>query len=390
MIAGGVPVTPFNVVLEQRHLNEAATLASLETFARAGRLYSEFAAHRGRSFIGVLNDEFTLFVGALQGRPFVDTSGRRVFLSSAPDRPRGKRTCDLMLRLLYSIAIDVEELYGVNIDWRRYRGIPNNVLDTIKILGGPYRAMRFRRVHRVKHTTRKVVGLPDEQFALLLRQAYARWGDVVAEGDVVYGASPEQMRGALFFRNLAILCVLRYAGSRRSEVAYVEFGDIDPDAQTIRLVTKGHGGEGGERLPVIMFPLVYDAIRIYAARYRPVPAGATRVDRQRVFLSHSLRNYGHPIGAQSVRAVIDTLRPALDPPWNETLTPHMLRHSFGYDLQRHSGQAAVVTNMRHASILSSAPYGAGPEIFADELLPPLNSKIEEMFAQAGLSEAASE
>jgi site-specific recombinase XerD len=98
-----------------------------------------------------------------------------------------------------------------------------------------------------------------------------------------------------------------------------------------------------------------------------------------------VRNYSDPIGPQTVRAIIDVLRPALDSPWDEIASPHVLRHSFGYDLQKYGGPLAVTANMRHASIESSEPYAAPAQIFAEELFSGVNSKLDEMFARAGLS-----
>ena len=93
---------------------------------------------------------------------------------------------------------------------------------------------------------------------------------------------------------------------------------------------------------------------------------------------------GIPSIGESVRAIISTLRTALDPPWNTTLRPHMLRHAFGYELQKFAGTAAVVSGMRHASIRSSDSYIAGPEVWADDVVPTANERIEHLLEQAGL------
>jgi site-specific recombinase XerD len=125
---------------------------------------------------------------------------------------------------------------------------------------------------------------------------------------------------------------------------------------------------------------------MYLTRFRPIVHDAPREDQHFLFLSHSVQNYGQQLSDQSVRALVNSLRPALLPPWNQLLTPHMLRHAFGYDLQKHGGPAAVVTNMRHASSRSGEPYAAGPEVFADALLLKSNTMIEQLLAEAGLLE----
>jgi integrase len=378
IMAGGIPVIPINVALQRRQSDTGATRASLDTYVRAGRLYCEFAAHRGQSLIGITNEEFSWFKNALQGSPFPNAAGAHVKLSGE----RGRRTTDLMLTLIYSIAADIEEIYEVSFDWRRYRHIPNELISVIRSSRGFSHTRSFPRVHKVSWTAPKVMGLPDEQFRKLLRAAHARWGNQIPEGDAAFAKNPESQRGALFYRNAAILSVLRYAGGRRSEVTPIELNDIDALKGLLYLVTKGHGNE---RLPVLLFPALNDITSLYVERFRPsedrIPIG----DRALVFLSHSLRNYGGRLTAQSVRAIIDALRPALDSPWDEIVTPHTLRHAFAYELQTYGGPAAVTTNMRHASVISSDAYVAELESIADELLMPANENLERMFEQAGVS-----
>lgn len=383
LMAGGIPVTPINLVLQERQVNEGATQASIETYVRAARLYVEFCAHRQQSLLAISNEEFRWFKDALLGQPFPDVQGAQVYLPGK----REKRTADLMLTLLYSITADISERYGVSFDWRRYKGLPESVAGTKVSFTSisRSRSWRFPRSHRFKWAAPKVLGLPDDQFACLLRTAYDRWGKEISDGDLAYAEKPETQRGALFYRNLAILLVLRCAGSRRSEVVELRFDDIDRKKALIYLTTKGHR-TGRGLLPVLMIPWVEKVIWYYATHYRPVVADMSAEDQQSVFLSHSVQNYGKPISDESVRAMLDTLRPALDAPWNELLAPHMLRHSYGYDLQKLLGPGAIAPNMRHASIRSIDPYIAGVETFADELVEPENDKLERFFKEAGLLE----
>lgn len=383
LMAGGVPVTPVNVALLRRQRDRGATGQSLEAYLRAAQLYVEFGAHLGRSIINVTDAEFNRFKDALQGLSFRDSRGEWVRLGGK--RVRGKRTADLMLSLLYSLAGDIETLYRVRFDWRRYAWAPDPLdgrAAELSLLSS--RLKPLGRVHAIKWIKPKVLGLPDDQFAKLLQAARDRWGGVIADGDVAFAPDPEARCGALFYRNVAILLVLRYEGGRRSEVVHLTLADLDPANSVIRLVTKGRGGENGERLPVVLLPHVSDFVLHYADRFRPAPRGGAEGGAA-IFRSHSVRNYGEPIGPQTVRAVVGVLRPALDPPWDEITRPHVLRHSFAYDLQKHGGPLAVTANMRHASIESSEPYAARAENFAEELLAGAGSKLEEMFAKAGLS-----
>lgn len=380
LIAGGVPVTPINVALARRKLHKGATEESLNTYFRAGRVYAEFCAHLERSIVDITNSDFCLFKDALLGKPFFNSNGESVQLIGEKDR--GARTADLMISLLYSVFKDIEELYDVRFDWLRYRGLPPEILSSLQAIGGKRHSIGSPRTHHIKWTPRKVMGLPDEQFALLIEAAAKRWEDTIPDGDMAFNDDPESQRGALYLRNVAILLVMRFEGSRRSEVTYINLDDLDRVNKKLYLVTKGHGGEFGERLPVLLFPFVDKIIWRYVTRYRPV--SQPDEENKRLFLSHSVRNYGQPISPQTVRKLIDTLKVELDPPWNQLLTPHTLRHSFGYHLQKLSGEAAVTANMRHASSASGAPYAAGVEVFADELLEELNADLERVLTQARL------
>jgi len=383
IIAGGIPITPINLVLQERQVNEGATRASIETYVRAAHLYVEFCAHRHQSILDISNEEFRWFKDALLGQLFPDAKGTQVHLKGK----RGKRTADLMLTLLYSITADISERYGVSFDWRRYKGMPESVVGTTINLSNlsRSRSWRFPRSHRFKWAAPKILGLPDEQFVCLLRATYDRWGKTIADGDLSYAEEPANQRGALFYRNLAILLVLRCAGSRRSEVIELRFDDIDRKKSLIYLTTKGHR-VGRGLLPVLMIPWVENVIWRYITHYRPVVSDATLEDQQSIFLSHSVRNYGERISGGSVGAMLDILSPSLDSPWDKLLTPHTLRHAYGYDLQKFLGLGGIAPNMRHASIRSIDPYIAGIEAFTDELVAPENEKLERYLKQAGLLE----
>jgi integrase len=379
LLAGNVPVTPLNIIFKWRRERKGATQSSLSSYARAGKLYVEFAAHRGRSLVDVTNEEFRWFTQALQGRHFLDENGRQQLLCGA----RGPRTADTMIALLYSLAADLQEIYQIRFDWYRYRGVPVELVEYVRALGGRSRTNTFRRAHRVPYTPRKVVALPDSEFERLLLAARQKWGDIITDGDTAFAEEPEGLRGALFYRNLGILLTLRFEGARRSEPPFITLDDLDRENSRIYLVTKGHGGAEGKKLPVLLHPLVESAIWVYATKYRPA-TDENSVKGYPVFVSHSTRNYGQRISAQTVRKIVDALRDSLTPPWDELVSPHTLRHSFASDLQKLGGAAAVVVNMRHASYRSLKPYGASPEIFADELLASGHERLTGLLSGFGI------
>lgn len=375
LVAGGIPVLPINLIFTRRRQFQFAPDTTLVSLAHAAQYYVEFCAHRGYGLLDVAHEEFTTFQNALLGEPFKDAEGSLVYLSGS--RQRSRRRVDHILQLLYGIAADITEVYGETFDWQRYKGSP---APQGKGRGGKKARQGSRRVHTVRWECTKITGLPDEQFVKLLQAAKSRWGDQISGGDQAHAADPERQRGALFYRNVALLFVLRYAGSRRAEANQLRIADIDRAQHLLHLVTKGHHGQ---HLPVVLYEAVEQAIWLYVTRFRPWEA-APLEEQDAVFLSHSVRNYGQRLTAESVRALIDTLRPALDPPWNEQLTPHMLRHAFGYELQKMGGPALVTANMRHASLQSGDAYAAGAEVFVDEILSTGNARILRLINQANL------
>jgi integrase len=379
IMAGGCPVTPLNVALKRRRETHGATDASLGVYVRGARLLSEFAAHRGRALIDLTNEDFQWFTNALKGKPFLDKDGRQVFLTGS----RCARTADLMIAVNYSLAQDMQEVYGVRFDWYRFGGAPLELVELIRAIGGKRGAGHFRRAHRVPYTPKKIRGLPDAEFERMLRAAFGIWGDTIVDGDVAFSDDAEAQRGALFYRNLGILLTLRFAGARRSEPTFIQPEDVDRENSRLYLVTKGHGGEQGKKLPVLLHPVVDKVIWVYITKYRPVTVKNSEKGYP-VFVSHSTRNYGERVTDQTVRKIIDRLRDSLTPPWDKLVSPHTLRHSYASDLQKHGGETAVVVNMRHASFSSLTPYSASPEIFADELSVSGETKLTSLLSDLGI------
>jgi integrase len=222
----------------------------------------------------------------LLGDPFPDVSGSWASLSGK----RGRRTADLMLTLLYSLATDIAERYDVTFDWLRYKG------ELGRKQHASHSLFQTHRTHSIRWIPRKVLSLPDEEFVRLLRSAHQRWGDLVADGDIAWADDPEVQRGALFFRNLALLLILRCAGSRRSEVVQVRLEDIDRAASLLYLPTKGHRIEEGRHVPVLLYPWVRDAVWNYITRFRPLihrepgSQASSPLDHSFLFASHSVQN----------------------------------------------------------------------------------------------------
>lgn len=379
IIAGGMPVTPLNVALKLKVEERGATEASVETYSRAGQLYLEFAAKRERSLIDVTDEEFRWFVQALQGRPFPGGGGQQQTLPGE----RGARTANLMVTLIYSLAAEVQNLYGVKFDWYRYRGVPNELVDIVRAVGGHKRAKMFRRAHRVPHTPRKVLPLPQAEFEKMILAAHKRWGTIISDGDAAHAENPEQQRGALFCRNVAILFTMRYGGARRSEPRFITLDDVDRERSLLWLVTKGHGGEKGERLSVVLHPLVEKLIWLYVTKFQPVTE-ENSVKGYPVFVSHGTADYGRKISSQCVRKIFDVLRPSLTPPWNKLATPHSLRHSHSIDLQQNTNEAGTVINMRWVSLSSLDAYRAASTHFVGELTATANTKLSGLLLRLGL------
>ncbi len=378
LVAGGAPVLPINLILTRKKRFQLAPDTTLASVANAAQYYVEFCAHRHYGLLDVSHEEFTAFQNALLGEPFKNAEGKLVHLSGS--RNRSSRRVDHIIQLLYGIAADIAEVYGEIFDWQRYKGSPSPQPHVM--VGGRTRARHgSRRVHAEKWERTKITGLPDEQFVKLLQAAKTRWGEYVTPADRAHVDDPEKQRGALFYRNVALLFVLRYAGCRRAEANPLRIADIDRTKHLIHLVTKGHHGQ---RLPVVLYEPVEQAIWLYVTRFRPLVDTIPSDEQDAVFLSHSSRNYGRRLTGESIRALIDTLRGALDPPWDEQLTPHMLRHAFGYELQKMGGTYLVTANMRHASLQSGEAYAGGAEVFVDEILAAGNAGIIRLIAGANL------
>ena len=104
ILAGGVPIVPFNTALRYRARQDGATRKSLAAYARAGALYTTYCAHKGVSLLDIANDEFPSFVDGLLGLKFRNAGEEFVHLDG---RARSRSSADLYLALLHSLTGDV-------------------------------------------------------------------------------------------------------------------------------------------------------------------------------------------------------------------------------------------------------------------------------------------
>jgi hypothetical protein len=95
ILAGGVPVVPFNTALRHRARHEGATLKSLAAYARAAALYTAYCAHQQVGLLDVANDEFPSFVDGLLGLKFREASGQLVYLEMVASARDVALTCTL-------------------------------------------------------------------------------------------------------------------------------------------------------------------------------------------------------------------------------------------------------------------------------------------------------
>lgn len=382
LFAGGVPVTPVNLALLARS-DGGASESSLRAYRSSTGLFLRFAASRDLGLLDITNAEFTTFVSALAGHAYVDANQEA---ATIPGR-RSSTTVRNIVGRLYGLFADIEEAYGVAFDWRRYRAA-RQMRDTrwTGLSSSTSRRPGVAMTHGPRPKTREPLDLPDEQFALALGLARTLWHDAVADGDRAYAIDPEAQRGALYWRNVAMLYTMRFAGARRAEVGPIDLADVDRARHTITLLTKGRQGA---KEHVVLVPMLGEVISRYALEHRPnaltTRSGrADAVDPHAVFVSHSVQNYGRRISPETVRDVMDSLSGALDQPWRDAFTPHLLRHAFAYSIQRVAGPIALTANMRHRSIRSADAYRGAAGIWAADLRD-LSERSSAVFERAGVA-----
>src|SRR5438445_11427351 len=80
ILAGGVPVIPFNTALSHRARHDGATRKSPAAYSSAKALLATYCAHQGVGLLDIANDGFPSFVDGLLGLKFRDAKGEFVNL----------------------------------------------------------------------------------------------------------------------------------------------------------------------------------------------------------------------------------------------------------------------------------------------------------------------
>lgn len=149
---------------------------------------------------------------------------------------------------------------------------------------------------------------------------------------------------ALDYRNQALLEFLYACGTRVSEASRLTLSDVDLDRGLVKVFGKG----SKERL-VPMHALAIDSLRLYLEKGRPDLSRGNAVPY--VFVS----TRGNMMTTQAIRLVFkEALRRA---GMDETLSPHVLRHTFATDLLAGGADLRSVQEMLgHASLSTTQIY----------------------------------
>lgn len=341
ILAGGEPIVPFNSALRQRARHDGTTRKSLAAYARVAALYTTYCAHQRIGLLNVTNDEFPYFVDGLLGLPFRDASGQLVDLDA---RVRSRRSVDLYLALLYSIAGDVAHLYGVSFDWRRYQRVVGSGNGLTEVFRAHLLIGLAQRTHRVRHPQRKVVGLPHEEFEKMLRRAVELWGDYLAAGDRRFALEPERQMGALLHRKWRSCCACATQVRVGRKLPPSESTTSTGRATSYTCRQRGIAKVNPKYLPVVLYQDLANQLWSYFSDYRPVISN--RTDQGNLFLSYGVRDYGRPLTDSVIRELFDRLRPALSRQWRKQATPHTLRHACAYELQGRVSPDVIMAQMR--------------------------------------------
>ncbi len=159
--------------------------------------------------------------------------------------------------------------------------------------------------------------------------------------DAIGAGGPLELRDRALFE-LAYSC-----GLRAAEVVSLRLGDLDFDAEELRVEGKG----GKTRLVPVGEP-AQAAVRAYLERARPALAGSRAgADEARLFLSRN----GRPLGTSDVRRRlrIHTARAGV----GSGFSPHALRHSFATHLLDGGADLRSIQEMLgHSSVSSTQIY----------------------------------
>jgi len=154
------------------------------------------------------------------------------------------------------------------------------------------------------------------------------------------GGSADQVAGAVFLRDTAVLELLYAAGVRVAELCALDRGGVDLGARTVLVRGKGNKER---RLPI--HDECVEALDRWLAEGRPVlandetPAGAVFLKRR-----------GHRLDPREVRRILDRRSPV-------PTHPHALRHSFATHLLDGGADLRVVQELLgHSSLQTTQVY----------------------------------
>jgi site-specific recombinase XerD len=151
--------------------------------------------------------------------------------------------------------------------------------------------------------------------------------------------------GPLELRDRAIFELAYSCGLRAAEVVSLRLGDLDFDAEQLRVE-----GKGSKTRLVPVGEQAQAAVRTYLERARPALAAA-RADEARLFLSRN----GRPLGTSDVRRRlrIHTAHAGV----GGGFSPHALRHSFATHLLDGGADLRSIQEMLgHSSVSSTQIY----------------------------------
>ena len=161
--------------------------------------------------------------------------------------------------------------------------------------------------------------------------------------DSIPGGTPLELRDRALFE-VAYGC-----GLRAEELVNLDVGDLDPDAEEMRVT-----GKGSKIRVVPAGEPAWKALELYLDRARPKLADAAR-DARRAEPALFISKSGRRLSTSDVRRRlrVSTQRAGTDP----GVTPHTLRHSFAtHLLEGGADLRAIQELLGHASISTTQTY----------------------------------
>ena len=190
----------------------------------------------------------------------------------------------------------------------------------------------------------EIEGSPADLVASPKRDAYLprvlKPGEVASMLDAIPAGTPLELR------DRAMLELAYGAGLRAEEIVNLDVGDVDPDAEELRVE-----GKGSRTRVIPAGELAWEAVERWLERGRPVLAGPAARPEPALFLSKT----GKRLSTSDVRRrlAIWTRRVALQ----GGISPHTLRHSFAtHLLEGGADLRAIQELLGHATISTTQTY----------------------------------